>query len=49
MELLQNADDAGASEVAFLLDNQQYGTSSVLGALPNNCPSSELSAFAFCL
>ncbi len=31
MELLQNADDAGASEVAFMLDNHQYGTNSVLG------------------
>ena len=31
LELLQNADDAGAREVAFLLDNTHYGTSSVLG------------------
>lgn len=31
MELLQNADDAGASEAAFMLDNHQYGTNSVLG------------------
>ena len=30
LELLQNADDAGASEVAFLLDTTQYGTNSVL-------------------
>lgn len=29
-ELVQNAEDAGASEVAFLLDKTQYGTSSVL-------------------
>ncbi|CAM6095372.1 unnamed protein product [Calypogeia fissa] len=29
-ELVQNADDAGASEVCFLLDKTQYGTSSVL-------------------
>ncbi|XP_058090303.1 uncharacterized protein LOC131236843 isoform X2 [Magnolia sinica] len=29
-ELVQNADDAGASEVIFLLDKTQYGTSSVL-------------------
>ncbi|KAG9441938.1 hypothetical protein H6P81_017792 [Aristolochia fimbriata] len=29
-ELVQNADDAGASEVSFLLDKTQYGTSSVL-------------------
>ncbi|KAL2612990.1 hypothetical protein R1flu_024682 [Riccia fluitans] len=29
-ELVQNADDAGASEVSFLLDKAQYGTSSVL-------------------
>ncbi|KAJ4961747.1 hypothetical protein NE237_021657 [Protea cynaroides] len=29
-ELVQNAEDAGASEVVFLLDKTQYGTSSVL-------------------
>ncbi|XP_031371785.1 sacsin isoform X1 [Punica granatum] len=29
-ELVQNAEDAGASEVIFLLDKTQYGTSSVL-------------------
>lgn len=29
-ELVQNADDAGASEVSFLLDKTQYGTSSLL-------------------
>ncbi|KAJ3689238.1 hypothetical protein LUZ61_018402 [Rhynchospora tenuis] len=29
-ELVQNAEDAGASEVVFLLDNTQYGTSSIL-------------------
>lgn len=29
-ELVQNAEDAKASEVAFLLDNTNYGTSSVL-------------------
>lgn len=29
-ELVQNAEDAGASEVMFLLDKTQYGTSSVL-------------------
>ncbi|KAK4746859.1 hypothetical protein SAY87_025896 [Trapa incisa] len=29
-ELVQNAEDAGASEVAFLLDKTQYGTSSLL-------------------
>ncbi|KAF3777352.1 Sacsin [Nymphaea thermarum] len=29
-ELVQNADDAGASEVVFLLDRTQYGTSSIL-------------------
>ncbi|KAL5993451.1 hypothetical protein ACLOJK_014376 [Asimina triloba] len=29
-ELVQNADDAGASEVIFLLDKTQYGTSSIL-------------------
>ncbi|KAL4575550.1 hypothetical protein LXL04_022397 [Taraxacum kok-saghyz] len=29
-ELVQNAEDAKASEVAFLLDNTHYGTSSVL-------------------
>lgn len=31
MELLQNADDAGATEVAFLLDEESYPTSSILG------------------
>ena len=30
-ELLQNADDAGASEVNFLLDECSYGTGSLLG------------------
>ena len=44
LELLQNADDAAASEVAFLLDNTHYGTSSVLGErdavqLPHCSPS----------
>ncbi|KAM7270495.1 hypothetical protein ACFE04_029709 [Oxalis oulophora] len=29
-ELVQNAEDAGANEVVFLLDKTQYGTSSVL-------------------
>ncbi|XP_019420625.1 PREDICTED: sacsin isoform X1 [Lupinus angustifolius] len=29
-ELVQNAEDAGASEVRFLLDKSQYGTSSIL-------------------
>ncbi|CAI8605288.1 unnamed protein product [Vicia faba] len=29
-ELVQNAEDAGASEVIFLLDKSQYGTSSIL-------------------
>ncbi|XP_014490933.1 uncharacterized protein LOC106753623 isoform X1 [Vigna radiata var. radiata] len=29
-ELVQNAEDAGASEVTFLLDNSHYGTSSIL-------------------
>jgi sacsin len=29
-EMVQNAEDAGASEVVFLLDKSQYGTSSVL-------------------
>ena len=33
-ELLQNADDAGASEVAFMLDKVEYGTNSILGELP---------------
>lgn len=31
-ELVQNADDAGATRVAFLLDERSYGTNSVLGA-----------------
>jgi sacsin len=30
-ELIQNADDAGATEVSFMLDETQYGTRSVLG------------------
>ena len=46
MELLQNADDAGASEVAFLLDEESYGTSSILGEarsiLPLQRPCSQL-------
>ncbi|KAL1292332.1 hypothetical protein AAHE18_20G264300 [Arachis hypogaea] len=29
-EMVQNAEDAGASEVIFLLDKSQYGTSSIL-------------------
>ena len=33
MELLQNADDAGATQVAFLLDKESYGASSILGEL----------------
>jgi len=32
LELVQNADDAGASEVAFMLDGRSYPTDSVLGA-----------------
>jgi hypothetical protein len=32
LELLQNADDAGASSAAFLLDLTTYGSASVLGA-----------------
>jgi hypothetical protein len=31
LELLQNADDAGASRAAFLLDGRTHGTSSLLG------------------
>ena len=31
MELVQNADDAGAGHVAFLLDEGHYGTQSLLG------------------
>jgi sacsin len=31
LELVQNADDAGASKAAFLLDARQHGTSSLLG------------------
>ena len=30
-ELLQNADDAGATEAAFMLDETAYGTGSLLG------------------
>ena len=33
MELLQNADDAGATQVAFVLDEESYGASSILGEL----------------
>ena len=33
MELVQNADDAGATQVAFLLDEESYGASSILGEL----------------
>jgi hypothetical protein len=32
LELVQNADDAGATRVAFLLDARQHGTASLLGA-----------------
>ena len=32
LELVQNADDAGASEVSFLLDTKTYASNSVLGA-----------------
>jgi sacsin len=32
LELAQNADDAGASEIRFLLDTASYATNSVLGA-----------------
>ncbi|KAK9798935.1 hypothetical protein WJX73_003884 [Symbiochloris irregularis] len=31
LELVQNADDAGATEVAFMLDEESYGTNSILG------------------
>lgn len=31
MELLQNADDAGATQVALMLDLEQYPTDSILG------------------
>jgi hypothetical protein len=31
LELVQNADDAGASEVAFMLDGRSYPADSVLG------------------
>ena len=33
---LAAADDAGATEVAFLLDEQSYGTNSVLGEQMNH-------------
>jgi hypothetical protein len=33
MELIQNADDAGATEVALMLDNQTYGSESIIGHL----------------
>ena len=52
MELLQNADDAGASEVAFLLDEESYGTSSILGegrltSVKRFCSPSDATYFAF--
>jgi sacsin len=31
LELVQNADDAGATKAAFLLDMRQHATSSLLG------------------
>ena len=31
LELVQNADDAGASEISFLLDSKTYASNSVLG------------------
>lgn len=31
LELVQNADDAGATEVAFMLDGRSYSADSVLG------------------
>ena len=31
LELVQNADDAGATEVAFMLDGRSYPADSVLG------------------
>ena len=34
LELVQNADDAGASEISFLLDTQTYASNSVLGTAP---------------
>ena len=33
MELIQNADDAGASEVSLMLDMQSYPTNSLFGKL----------------
>ena len=39
LELVQNADDAGASEISFLLDTQTYASNSVLGtATPWHVP-----------
>lgn len=34
MELIQNADDAGAREVAFLLDRRTHPANSILGSIP---------------
>ena len=39
LELVQNADDAGASEISFLLDSQTYASNSVLGAIASRCGS----------
>ena len=36
LELVQNADDAGASEVAIMLDGRSYPTDSVLGRRPDS-------------
>lgn len=36
-ELIQNADDAAATEVSFLLDTRSFGTNSVLSELISPC------------
>ena len=35
MELIQNADDAGATEVALMMDQETYGSESIIGLCPN--------------
>ena len=45
LELLQNADDAGASEVALMLDATSYATDSILGPAMSSWQGPALLAF----